>query len=163
MGSEVSLSDITKSAISIRTFVFIPAGSANSTENPLSTGFSLEYPAITLHAVSPASDSTPAYLYCQVEDPSAKGQSTAESEENNDVEEDEDVIPMREMKVFVKTVDQRKHSSEHCEPALSHIDEFRSKPALQCLVPLCISPSVPNVTGRRNVRTERFLWREPRR
>jgi nucleotide-sensitive chloride channel 1A len=75
---------------------------------PLPTGFSLEYPAITLHAVSPASDNTPAYLYCQVDDPSAKDQSAAESAENSEGEEDEDVIPMREMKVFVRTTDQRK-------------------------------------------------------
>lgn len=94
--------------MSIRAFVFLPAVSANGTETPSPTGFSLEYPAITLHAISPANDSTPAYLYCQVEDPSAEGLSIAESEEDNGEEDAEDVTSMRELKVFVKTADQRK-------------------------------------------------------
>lgn len=94
--------------MSIRTFVFLPAVSANGTETPLPTGFSLEYPAITLHAISPANDNTPAYLYCQIEDPSAEGPSPAESEEDNGEGDDEDVTPMRELKVFVKSAEQRK-------------------------------------------------------
>lgn len=94
-----------------RVFVFIPsAGLANGNEAPVPTGFSLKYPSITLHAISPASDSTPAYLYCQVEDPSAKVQNTTETEEDDaEVEgDDEEFVPMRELKVFVKTPEQRK-------------------------------------------------------
>lgn len=95
-----------------RVFVFIPsAGTANGTKAPVPTGFSLKYPSITLHAISPASDSTPAYLYCQVEDPSAKVQNTAETDgDDAEVEgDDEEFVPMRELKVFVKTPEQRKY------------------------------------------------------
>lgn len=95
--------------LQFRAFVFIPASSANGAEAAVTTGFSLKYPSITLHAISPADDNSSAYLYCQVEDPSAKEQTTNGTEEENGVDEDdEEFVPMREMKVFVKT-------PEHCE------------------------------------------------
>jgi hypothetical protein len=83
-----------------RAFFFIPTASTNSADATTSSGFSLKYPAITLHAISPASEDTAAYLYCQVDDPSAKGQGGNDEE---DEEEDDDYVPMRELKVFVKS------------------------------------------------------------
>ncbi|KAI5453929.1 hypothetical protein NCC49_004924 [Naganishia albida] len=86
-------------------FVFVPsAATSNGTEAPLPTGFSLKYPSITLHAISPASDNAPACLYCQVEDPSAKDQTSQTEEE---IEEDEEeFVPMREVRVFVQNPEQ---------------------------------------------------------
>ncbi|KAJ9120685.1 hypothetical protein QFC22_002616 [Naganishia vaughanmartiniae] len=80
-------------------FFFIPVVSSNGTAATTPTGFSLKYPAITLHAISPASEETGAYLYCQVDDPSAKGPGGNDEED----EGDDDDVPMRELKVFVKS------------------------------------------------------------
>lgn len=55
---------------------------------PSGNGFTLPFPALTLHALTPASESTPAHLYCQID-------------EGGHAEEEEEYAPLSEMRVFV--------------------------------------------------------------
>ncbi|WOO78429.1 Obg-like ATPase 1 [Vanrija pseudolonga] len=66
---------VTEAAVS-----FLPANGG--------TGFTLPFPALTLHALTPASESTPAHLYCQID-------------EGQVDESEEEYAPLSEMRVFV--------------------------------------------------------------
>ena len=53
-------------------------------------GWTLPFPSLTLHALTPASDDSPAHIYCQVD----------ESDLANGDDEDE-YTPMREIRIFI--------------------------------------------------------------
>jgi nucleotide-sensitive chloride channel 1A len=65
------------------------------------TGFAIDYPSLTLHAISPASGSNPAFLYCQV-DVTTAPEATTNGDAVEQKAEDEEDSPMREVRIYVR-------------------------------------------------------------
>ena len=57
-----------------------------------SSGFTLTFPSLTLHALTPASADTPAHIYCQIDESDGAAAGGAEDEEDS---------PMREARIYV--------------------------------------------------------------
>ena len=92
-------------------------------------GFRLDYPSLTLHALTPASADAPAHIYCQIDDGSGDEEVGGDAQENGheevvnglgganghvdesaQVEEEEDFSPMRELRIYI---DESKRDSIH--------------------------------------------------
>ena len=114
---------------------FMPKGTG-------STGFSLAYPKITLHAVSRNADAGNC-LYCQIADPSVE---PVANESDEDEEDDEEYEPLREMRIYVKDDAARELGTAACRLWIRIADSLRvdhSRPDLQCLHGLCQPASHP--------------------
>lgn len=93
---------------------FMPKGTG-------STGFSLAYPKITLHAVSRNADAGNC-LYCQVADPSVE---PVANESDEDEEDDEEYEPLREMRIYVKDDAARELGTAACSLWIRIADSLR--------------------------------------
>lgn len=67
-------------------------------------GFQIQYPSITLHAISHKIEPGP-YIYCQIDEPSAKGTEETVGEE--------DLGQYWELKIFPTTEETKENSRAH--------------------------------------------------
>ena len=61
---------------------------------PNGAGWTLPFPSLTLHALTPSSPDSPAHVYCQVDESDSGANGHADGEE-------EEYTPMREIRIFL--------------------------------------------------------------
>ena len=93
--------------------VLTPNRAVSFLPHTASPGFTLPYPVLTLHALTPATPDAPAHLYCQVDEsdrPSAAAGAAngggevdgdLETEEEGEGEGEGEYTPMRELRVYL--------------------------------------------------------------
>lgn len=82
-----------------------------STQTSPTHGFTLAFPALTLHALTPASadGSVPAHVYCQIDET----QHAANGNGNGEVEDDGEDWQMREVRVYVDAAEGMSHRYQY--------------------------------------------------
>ncbi len=56
-------------------------------------GWTLPFPSLTLHALTPSTDDSPAHIYCQVDE--------SQVQTNGNMDDEEEYTPMREIRLYL--------------------------------------------------------------